>query len=269
MAEKKTLLGLDRLPTLEEMQDFFKDNDWTAAKIFTEPELADAVSHGKELLAPVMEKVMQEHGLGVWSGYFDNKVRVNGTTFQQNPLIAFRDNFEDLVMSIVAKLQYETPEEAQQIIDQIKESNIDSDELLSFMVNLALDVTEFKESAHIIYRHSDSNDFNPYITRNYRASDHRKKWNHTRAKLEIIFCSNRELKKLQSTVADPEHEAIFNILVEEFVNALDETDKKIFYLKKEGYMQSEVSKILGFANNSTVSKRLKKMRELFREITGY
>ena len=133
MAEKKTLLDLDRLPTLEEMQDFFKENDWSAAKIFTEPELTDAISHGKELLAPVLEKAMQEHGLGVWSGYFDNKVRVNGTTFQQNPLIAFRDNFEDLVTSIVAKLQYETPEEAQQIIDQIKESNIDPDELLSFM----------------------------------------------------------------------------------------------------------------------------------------
>ena len=269
MAEKKILLDLDRLPNLEEMQDFFNENDWSAAKIFTESKLADAISHGKELLAPVMEKAMQEHGLGVWSGYFDNKVNVNGTTFQQNPLIAFRDNFEDLVTSLVAKLQYETPEEAQQIIDQIKESNIDPDELLSFMVNLALDVTEFKKSARIIYRHSDSNDFNPYITRNYRASDHRKKWNHTRAKIEIIFCSNRELKKLQSTVADPEREAIFNMLVEEFVNALDETDKKIFYLRKDGYTQSEVSKILGFANNSTVSKRLKKMRELFREITGY
>ncbi len=42
MAEKETLLDLDRLPTLEEMQDFFKENDWSAAKIFTEPELADA-----------------------------------------------------------------------------------------------------------------------------------------------------------------------------------------------------------------------------------
>ena len=174
MAEKKNLLDLDRLPALEEMQDFFKENDWSAANIFTEPELADAISHGKELLAPVMENAMQKHGLGVWSGYLDNKVNVNGTNFQQNPLIAFRDNFEDLVMSIVAKLQYETPEEAQQIIDQIKESNIDPDELLSFMVNLALNVTEFKEAAHIIYRHSDSNDFNPYITRNFRASDHRK-----------------------------------------------------------------------------------------------
>ena len=40
MAEKKTLLDLDRLPTPEEMQDFFKENDWSAAKIFTEPELA-------------------------------------------------------------------------------------------------------------------------------------------------------------------------------------------------------------------------------------
>ena len=74
MEEKKTLLDLDRLPTLEKMQDFFKGNDWSAAKIFTELKLADAISHGKELIAPVMEKAMQEHGLGVWSGYFDNKV---------------------------------------------------------------------------------------------------------------------------------------------------------------------------------------------------
>lgn len=62
MAGKKTLLDLDRLPTLEEMQDFFKENDWSAAKIFTEPELADAISHGKELLAPVTEKGCRNTG---------------------------------------------------------------------------------------------------------------------------------------------------------------------------------------------------------------
>ena len=59
MDNTATLLDLDHLPTLEEMQDFFKENDWSAAKIYTEPELADAISHGKELLAPVMEKTMQ------------------------------------------------------------------------------------------------------------------------------------------------------------------------------------------------------------------
>ena len=32
-----------------------------------------------------MEKAMQEHGLGVWSGYFDNKVNVNGTDLKENP----------------------------------------------------------------------------------------------------------------------------------------------------------------------------------------
>ena len=30
---KKDLLELNRLPTLDELKEFFKENDWTAAKI--------------------------------------------------------------------------------------------------------------------------------------------------------------------------------------------------------------------------------------------
>ena len=29
----KTLLDMDRLPTMEELKDFFKKNDWTSAKM--------------------------------------------------------------------------------------------------------------------------------------------------------------------------------------------------------------------------------------------
>lgn len=53
------------------------------------------------------------------------------TMFMVMPINVFATT-DQCSKSSTAK-QYETPEEAQQIIDQIKESNIDPDELLSFI----------------------------------------------------------------------------------------------------------------------------------------
>ena len=75
---------------------------------------------------------------------------------------------------------------------------------------------------------------------------------------------NAELREPQKSV---ENEAISNILVEQFIDTLDEIDRKIFIQKHLGYTQSEIAKELGFSNNGAVSKRLADMEKRFLEMT--
>ena len=74
---------------------------------------------------------------------------------------------------------------------------------------------------------------------------------------------NAELREPPKSV---EEEAIGNVLVEQFMETLEETDRKIFNRKLLGYTQSEIAKELGFSSNSAVSKRLADMEKRFREM---
>ena len=56
------------------------------------------------------------------------------------------------------------------------------------------------------------------------------------------------------------------ITKEQFIDTLDEIDRKIFIRKHLGYTQSEIAKELGFSNNGAVSKRLADMEKRFLEM---
>ena len=47
---------------------------------------------------------------------------------------------------------------------------------------------------------------------------------------------------------------------------LDETDKKIFAMKRLGYTQKEIAEAVGFTGNAAVSKRLAIMKENFHKM---
>ena len=72
---------------------------------------------------------------------------------------------------------------------------------------------------------------------------------------------------LKESPVSVEDEDISNVLVEQFIDNLDETDRKIFIRKRLGYTQSEIAKELGFSNNGAVSKRLADMEIRFLEMT--
>lgn len=46
---------------------------------------------------------------------------------------------------------------------------------------------------------------------------------------------------------------------------LNETDKEIYLMKKQGYSQNEIAEKLGFKSASAVSKRLANIKQLFNE----
>ena len=74
---------------------------------------------------------------------------------------------------------------------------------------------------------------------------------------------NAELREPPKSV---EEEAIGDVLVEQFMETLEKTDRKIFNRKLLGYTQNEIAKELGFSSNSAVSKRLADMEKRFKEM---
>ena len=272
-----TLLDLDRAPTILEMRAFFKKHDWSAAKI-TEPksrssEDHEAISRISRIMDTAFEQEAHKRGLAAWSGYLDHTTRLNGEKYQDNPLIALRDNVEDLVSDGVRMLLTGPDEIVESIFSQFDfdDPDIDkkADDFLHTAVGTMLDVMQYDQLAGIVQDLSAAEDFNPYIKPNFRAQDHNKKWYHTDSEVQIEYCPDPEAKlSPEKAIVDPEKIAIFNLMVEDYWKVLDDTEKKIYRLREQGYTQEEVAKILGYSGNSAVSKRLKTMRTKFKDVTG-
>ena len=272
-----TLLDLDRAPTILEMRAFFKKHDWSAAKI-SEPksrstEDHEAISRIGRIMDAAFEQEARKRGLAAWSGYFDHTIRLNGEKMQDNPLITLRDSVEDLVSDGVRLLLTGPDEIVESIFSQfdLDDPDLDkkSDDFMHTAIGTMLDVMQYDQLAGIVQNLSAAEDFNPYVKPNFRAQDHNKSWYHTDAETKVEYCPDPEAKlRPDQAMVDPERIAIFTLMVEDYWNTLDDTEKKIHRLTEYGYTQKEVAEKLGYANNSAVSKRLKKMRVKFRDATG-
>ena len=272
-----TLLDLDRAPTILEMRAFFKKHDWSAAKISDlksrSSEDNETISYVRRIMDSAFEKESRAKGLAAWSGYFDHTVIVDGEKFQDNPLIALRDSVEDLVSDGVRMLLTGPDEIVDGILSRFDfddpELDKKADDFMHTAVGTMLDVMEYDQLADIVQDLSADEDFNPYIKPNFRAQDHNKSWYHTDAETKVEYCPDPEAKlRPDQAIVDPEKIAIFNLMVEDYWKALDDTEKKIYRLREQGYTQGEVAKMLGYSGNSAVSKRLKTMRTKFKDVTG-
>lgn len=111
------------------------------------------------------EQEAHARGLAAWSGYFDNSVLVNGEKIQNNPLIALRDNVEDLVSDGVRMLLTKPDEIVDGILSQFNfddpELDKKADDFLHTAIGTMLDVTEYNQLAGIVQDLSASEDFTP------------------------------------------------------------------------------------------------------------
>ena len=219
------------------------------------------------------EKAARKRGLPAWSGYLDHTVYMNGEKYQDNPLIALRDSVEDLISDGVRMILTGPDEIIEGIISQFDfdDPDIDkkADNFMHTAVGTMLDVMQYDQLAEVVQSLSAAEDFNPYIKPNFRAQDHNKKWYHTDSEIEVEYCPDPEAKlRPDQAVVDPQKIAIFNLMVEDYWKTLDDTEKKIYRLREQGYTQGKVAKMLGYSGNSAVSKRLKKMRVKFKDVTG-
>ena len=259
---KKDLLNMDRLPTLDELKEFFKSNDWTSTKIDDPSKRSDEeraeIAYTAKLMDKKFEELARKKGRNSAARYYG----------ENNPLITLQNNTEDLVASAVVKIANDD-ELTDSILSQfdltVPDLDKKADDFLNNAVNTMLDVMEYEKLAEIVRLNSDEQDFNEKVANNYRLKDHVRRWEHTKDKKKNILTPdpNAELREPPKSVED---EAIGNVLVEQFMETLEETDRKIFNRKLLGYTQSEIAKELGFSSNSAVSKRLADMEKRFKEM---
>ena len=151
--KKKTLLDLDRVPTLDELRAFFRENDFSAAAYMDidyeklDADTVEALEYIKGMMDEHWEPLSREMGRKASSCYYG----------KDNPLIAMRDNMENLVASGVLKLLEEHPERAAEILMEFThDPNIEqnADAFLHNAVETLMQVMNYEEAADNHSEHS-------------------------------------------------------------------------------------------------------------------
>ena len=182
--KKKTLLDLDRVPTLDELRAFFRENDFSAATYMDidyeklDADTVEALEYIKGMMDEHWEPLSREMGRKASSCYYG----------KDNPLIAMRDNMENLVASGVLKLLEEHPERAAEILMEFThDPNIEqnADAFLHNAVETLMQVMNYEEAAEIIQSTPAYEDFSHEKKNDYRSKDFDRKWNHTRSGIQI------------------------------------------------------------------------------------
>lgn len=270
--KKKTLLDLDRVPTLEELRIYFKENDFSAATYLDidyekmDSESVEALEYIKGLMDEKWEPLSREMGLKSDSSYYG----------KDNPLIAMRDNMERLVAGGVMKLLTEKPELAAEILaPYLEDPDVErhADEFLNNAVKTAMQVMNYEELAQVVQNNTAYEDFNHDKFNNYRSKDFKRKWNHTRSKTEIVSLSemedavNDEGESATMQVADKsvnvEDEVITRLTGNTFWESISEDDRLLLKMRLSGKTQQEIADALGYKTHSAVTKRLQKLKEIF------
>lgn len=257
----KDLLSMDRLPTMEELKEFFKKNDWTSAKISDPAKRTEEERAEIAYVASVMDKKFEE--LAKKKGRKSSKICYS----KNNPLIALQDSTEDLVASAVVKIANDD-ELAESILSQFDFSDPEIDEKADRMFHNAIDtmlnVMEYEQLAELFHENSSDEDFNKNLETNFRHKDHIRRWEHTDAKTKVALAPNPGAN-MRSPSPSVEDQAISNVMLERFTLSLDPIDRKIFNRIQLGYTQDEVAKELGFKDNGPVSKRYAKIKKKYLE----
>ena len=62
-----------------------------------------------------------------------------------------------------------------------------------------------------------------------------------------------------------EEDTCLKLDYEHFKLLLNETDRTLLYLKEQGYTQTEIAKVMGYANHTTISKHFKKIVQMYED----
>lgn len=270
--KKKILLDLDRAPTLDELRTFFMENDFSAAAYMDidyeklDTGSVEALEYIKGMMDEKWEPLSGEMGLKSDSAYYG----------KDNPLIAMRDNMENLVASGVLKLLEEYPERAAGILTEFADDpNIEqnADAFLRNAVETLMRVMNYEEAVKIVQGTPAYEDFNHEKKNNYRARDFDRKWNHTRSGIQISSLDeikvdvNSEGEGMASQIpdilSDVFDEVVSKITQETFWDSISAEDKTLLHMRMNGMNQKEIAESLGYKTHSAVTKRLQKLKKLF------
>lgn len=167
-----------------------------------------------------------------------------------------------------------TEEEFQQAVEAF------ADEFLSRMMKLLLLVQEVPVLHKYLSRNGAHEDFDEEVYENHDKISFLRKWDHLRTKigkpvpltqeiLESIPDNSSQLAmngiNLGLVIADTCEEQ-YQSLLAAFINSLDnDIDRQIMYMRADGKTQEQIAEVLGYANHSTVTKRLQQLKKRFQQ----
>ena len=258
--EDNTWLDADRLPTMEELCEFFKTHDFTTLQVYGEGELDHEdnaeIAYVTSIFNEKWDELAREKGLRGHISCYDKN---------ENPLMLLRNGTSQVVSEAVYKLIDENPDCAAQIIEQFSSAfgNTEkADKLLTKSIDTALDTMQFSELASIVQSVPAHEDFS-HKQQNFPAADFDRKWNHSRAKVTVE--SVEEIDE-QTAYAEDVSEIVFaNERFTNFWGDLSEDDKTILMYAMNGMTQAEIAEKMGFKTHSAVGKRLAKLKQKFIE----
>lgn len=269
--DKDWLLHLDRTPTLEELQEHFREHDFSAAAIRdidydTMPDdEVEFLEYIKGFMDEHWEAHSQEMGLSSTNNYG-----------KDNPLIAMRDNLEDLVSTTVLELLTEKQDTAAKILEQyFSDPDLEQkvDNFLHNAVGTTMQVMDYPRLVQVMKEIPTYEDFNHDNKNNRPRIDFHRKWEHSRAKIKVTSLDETdeavddEGEPLYSPVADEsvnvEDQAFSELKVREFWASLNEDEQHLLQLKMDGLTTQEIAAKLGLKTHSAVAKRLQKLKKKY------
>ena len=139
------------------------------------------------------------------------------------------------------------------------------------LVPLIMDQFHMRETIQIARENPCHEDYSKALSTQKR--DFLRKWNHSRAKTEVLSLealqqdADAVQRSLRWEPADLEPAieeiALDRVIADQFLGALNETDRKILAMRNLGYTFSEIAEKLGFKTHSAVQKRIQKLGREF------
>jgi TusA-related sulfurtransferase len=263
-------LGLEL--SMEELQERFKVNDQSASSFMktdmdslTSQE-AENVAIAKKLVRDNWEPLAQQMGLPAPSNNYG----------EDNPLIALRDNMENLAAGGLLQMMSEHPEMINQIWDYCEATpdiELKASAMLRDAVEATLLVMDYPKLVQVMKEIPAAEDFNYMRRGNHRRIDFERKWNHSRAQIKTVSLEqireNQDSRELNipASAMPLEDQALSVIQAQRFWESVtDEKDRRLLQLKMQGKTQQEIADELNFKNHSAVTKRLQKLKRRFDEI---
>jgi hypothetical protein len=288
----RTLIDKDGAPSVDELKEYFRNNDYTTAQSTFNPSRANP-----RLLSMYMKAkgFFKEKWLSVQKSMGGKGSLKN---FSANyPLQVLEKADEDLIAGTVGDILLDdelttqiidsyfammeeplntgfnayaasvgkfpddlTDEEVKMVVDKV------TDLFLTEMMSLMMQSQSVPEILGVAKKNGAHEDFNPNVGDNRDKKDFIRKWDHIRTKLgkplsldELAISDPSALEDSQTVFGTSDEEYV--ALEQQFLDTLNGTDREIYLMRQEGLTQQEIASRLGYKSHSAVTKRMEKMKK--------
>lgn len=294
--KKSSILEKEGPITIEDLKANFKENDFTTMKSKFNPKKASE----DELFLYGRSKTIFRQSCNEKTGELTRLSSLINFS-NDSPLVSREKTDETLVSGIIMEFReneealdrifdsyFEITEERciEEIIKYAEETGKDPDEMteeeletkfnrvvdefLGKMMSLFLQTQSVPELVELQKSMATHEDFSESVVQNFLKIDFDRKWTHSRSETGAALSLDGLIETFQDALpVEPLDNAVEEVelidLERKVLENLNETDKEIYLLKKQGYSQNEIAEKLGFKSASAVSKRLANIKQIFIE----